>query len=425
MFFKAEADFAAMHESLVWQRQTLKNGVRLLLYPKPSALTAQLSVAVQYGSNDDADEQAGAAHFLEHMLAGGSPTRIDLSREVERLGGSADFSTNHEYTLSSADVMPNKMAQVSRVTSALFLDRCFCAEQFCAEREIILHELAEVEDDPREKVGEMLAQCLFKAHPVKRPIGGYTKTVKQLSLDALTEIYRQRYIPQNLILLLTGNFSEKDVNAAVEDFDCMPTTKTVSSKTKQEPESGTPQRKAAKTKAGLSQSYLSIGARTTCMAHPDVPALDLLNVVLGAGASSRLFIELREKRGLTYDVGSSQVEGSDFGYFGINCAVRQKHVEEAEQLILRELSQLRNENVPEAELSKGKNMILGDIFRGVDNAQSCPEILVVMEVQFGDETALLDYVNRVKLVTADEVRDVANRYLQEDRLATAILAPKT
>lgn len=413
-----------MHESLVWQRRLLKNGVHLLLYPKPSALTAQLSVAVEYGSNDDLDEQAGAAHFLEHMLAGGSPRRIDLSREVERLGGSADFATNHQYTLSSADVMPSKLEAASHVSSELFSDICFCEEQFCSERNIILHELAELEDDPREKVGEMLVQCLFKKHPVRRPVGGYTKTVEQLSLELLSEIYRQRYVPQNLILILTGNFSEKDVAVAVEDFCSLPNSSSAPEKSKQEPELGIPQKSAAKTKVGLSQTYLSIGARTACMAHPDVPALDLLNVVLGAGASSRLFIELREKRGLTYDVGASQVEGSDFGYLSINCAVKQKHVEDAQRLIFAELSRLRNEKIPDEELTKAKDMILGDIFRGVDNAQSCPEILTVMEIQFGDENALLNYVNQVRAVSADDVWDAANRYLQEDNFATAVLAPK-
>ncbi|XES77891.1 MAG: M16 family metallopeptidase [Candidatus Bathyarchaeia archaeon] len=412
-----------MHESLVWQRRLLQNGVRLLLYPKPSALTAQFSVAVQYGSNDDTDEQAGAAHFLEHMLAGGSPRRIDLSREVERLGGSADFSTNHEYTLCSADVMPSKLSAATRVSSELFSDLCFCEEQFNSEREIILHELAELEDDPREKVSEMLVECLFKTHPVRRPVGGYTKTVRQLSLDALSDVFRQRYVPQNLILILTGNFSEKDVAVAEEDFCCLPQFP-ASAKLTQDSEWGAPEKLAAKTKAGLSQTYLSIGARTTCMAHPDVPALDLLNVVLGAGASSRLFIELREKRGLTYDVGTSQVEGSDFGYLCINCAVKQSRVDDAQRLIRVELSRLRNENVPEEELNKAKDMILGDIFRGVDNAQSCPEILTLMEIQFGDEHALLDYVNQVRVVTAIEVRDVANKYLQEDQLATAVLTSK-
>ncbi len=413
-----------MNEGLLWKRELLPNGVRLLLYPKPSTLTAQLSVVVQYGSNDDPDQQAGAAHFLEHMVPGGSPRRIGLSREVERLGGFLDFFTNHEYTMSLADIMPNKLTQVSHLMSELFFDGCFEEEQFCSERKIIFNELAEIADDPREKVGEMIARCLFEMHPVRRPIGGSVKSVRQLTLEKLNQIYLRHYEPQNLILILTGNFSQKDVEVAVQDFSCK-LAQRVTAKEKPNPEVRNPRRTFSKKKEGLSQTYLSIGARTTHSRHPDVPALDLLDVILGAGASSRLFIELREKHALMYDVGSSQIDGSDFGYFSINCALKQKHLEVAERLIMRELAKLKTEKVPNEELNKGKDMILGDILRGIDNAESCPEILAVMEIQFGNANALINYINGVKAVTADQVRDIANKYLQEENFAKAIIAPKT
>ena len=413
-----------MKSCLVWEKQLLPNGFRLLQYPKPSALTAQLSVVVQYGSNGDSDAQAGAAHFLEHMVPGGSPARIDLSREVERLGGLCDFFTNHEYIMCFADVVPKNLAQASHALSELFLDLCFEKEQFCSEKKIILSELAEVADDPREKVDEILANCLFKTHPVRRPIGGYAKTLRNLSLEELTQIYRQNYVPENMILVLTGNFLEKDVQVAVQDFGIKHAQKAPARKI-QCPELSAPKRKVSKKKAGLSQTYFSIGARTTCSGHPDVPALDLLTVILGAGASSRLFIELREKRAYTYDVGATQIDGSDFGFISINCAVKQKHVAEVEDFILKELSKLKTEDVPEEELNKGKDMILGDIYRGVDNAESCGEIISNMEIQFGNENALTNYVNKMKAVTTEELREVANRYLQEENLAMAVLTPKT
>jgi predicted Zn-dependent peptidase len=412
-----------MTNALLWQRQLLPNGVRLLQYPKPSTMTAQLSVVVQYGSNDDSDEQAGAAHFLEHMVPGGSPRRIGLSRAVECLGGFSDFFTNHEYTMSLADVMPNKLADASHVMSALFQNDCFEKQQFCSEQKIILHELAEVADDPREKVEEMFAQSLFKTHPVRRPIGGYSKTVRTLSLGQLTQIYLQHYGPQNMLLILTGNFTEKDVQVAIQDFGFTP-TQNAPAKEPRFPETEAPLRRVEKKKVGLSQTYLSMGARTVSSGHPDVPALDLLNVVLGSGASSRLFIELREKRAYTYDVGSTEIDGSDFGYLTVNCAVKQKHVEEVERLILKELSKLKAEDVTAGELNKGKDMILGDVYRGVDNAESCGEIIANMEIQFGNENALTDYVTKVKAVTAEYVRAVANKYLQEENFATAVLMPK-
>jgi predicted Zn-dependent peptidase len=413
-----------MHSGLLWKKQLLQNGLRVLSYSKPSSLTAQLAVAIEYGANDDLEDQAGAAHFLEHLVPGGSKKRIEASREFERLGGLSDFFTNPEYTMSIVDVVPNKLVEASQNMFPLLFEGGFEEEQFNVERKIIFHELAEVADDPHERVNEMLRQCLFKGHPVRRSVGGSKKTVRNLSLPQLTEIYSRRYSPQNAILVLSGNFSESDFSSVCRNFERENKSEAQKRELRQ-PEIEPPKRIALKKKAGLALTYLSLGARTTNSSNPDVAALDVLNVVLGIGASSRLFIELREKLALTYSIGSSQTDGLDFGYLGIDCALKQKHVEEAERLILKQLSKLRDEKVPEAELTKGKDMILGDVFRGVDSGETCPEILAIMEIQFGSENGLVDYVNRVKAVTAEDVQDVSNKYLQENQFATAVLAPKT
>lgn len=361
-----------MHSRLLWKRQLLPNGIRVLSYPKPSSLTAQLAVAIEYGANDDSDEQAGAAHFLEHMVPGGSRKRIETSRELERLGGLSDFFTNPEYTMSIVDVVPHKLVEASQNMLPLLFEGSFEEEQFYVEQKIIFHELAEVADDPHERVNEMLRQCLFKGHPVRRSVGGNKKTVRNLSLPQLTEIYSRQYSPKNAILILSGNFSERDFSSICHDFEGEEKHKESKREVRQ-PEIGLSKRIALKKKAGLALAYLSLGARTTNSSNPDVAALDVINVVLGVGASSRLFIELREKRALTYSISSSQTDGLDFGYLGIDCALKQKHIEEAERLILNELFKLRDQKVPEVELTKGKDMILGDIFRGVDSGETCPK----------------------------------------------------
>jgi predicted Zn-dependent peptidase len=413
-----------MQESLTWHRQVLPNGVRVLTYPKPSSLTVQLAAAVEYGANDEPDEHAGAAHFLEHMVPGGSETKINLSREIERLGGLAEFFTNHEYTLHTADVLPNKLVQAAKIVSALLFDGEFEEEKFRKEQKIILQELAEAADDPNEQVNEMLLQSLFRKHPVRRPIGGYPKTVRALTLHELAKIHNQNYVPQKLIVVLSGNYSNQDAESTLNEF-AQKIGKPAPKRQTLTPEVAPIKKKATKCKPGLVQSYLSVGARTTHSKSPNVAALDVLNVVLGVGASSRLFIELREKRAFTYSVSSSQTDGLDFGFFSVDCALKQKHANEAERIILRELSRIRNEDVPVEELNKGKDVILGDIFRAIGNLEVCPEILAFMEIQFGNEHSLVDYTERVKAVTGEDVREVAEKYLREENLATAILAPKT
>jgi predicted Zn-dependent peptidase len=401
----------------------LPNGLRVLLFPHPSANTAQLSVAVEYGANYDSGENAGAAHFIEHMIAGGSTRRIQLSRSVESSGGIIDFYTDHEYTMSMADILPEKLPESAQILSDLLFDTSFEEEKFCSEQKIIINELAEVSDDPYEKVNESLLECMFKTHPVKRPIGGYPKNINSLSLNQLVQIHNRHYSPQNMILILTGNLPQKNVESALEKFSINPYQDALP-RTLHPLEVAKPKREVIKKKAGITQTYLSIGARTVPSNHPDAPTLDLLNMLLGGGASSRLFIELREERALTYDITSVHSKGLDYGYFNVTIAVKNKNLTKAKETIFNELSKLRNEKVSEFELSKGKRMITGGILRGIDSPDEAPDILTYMEIQFNNEKSLVAYIDKLKAVSSDDLMKAANTYLQEDSCSTAILTPK-
>ena len=189
-------------------------------------------------------------------------------------------------------------------------------------------------------------------------------------------------------------------------------------------ETAKPEPLVVEKKSGIAQTYLSIGARTVCSSHQDAPTLDLMSALLSGGTSSRLFIELREKNALTYDVNSDHNKGVDFGYFNINCAVKDKNLVKAKELILKELTKLRTEKVPIDELERTKNLIMADILRGMDNPQECSEILAYMEMQFKSEKALVDYIGKIKAVSSEDIMEAANTYLQEDNLSTVILKPK-
>jgi predicted Zn-dependent peptidase len=411
-----------MNTGLLWRRVVLPNGLRVLLLPRQSANTTQLSVAVEYGSNNETEETAGSAHFLEHMLAGGSDKRIQLSRSIESLGGTVNFYTDHEYTMSLIDILPESLPKAAQALSQLLFDPTFEQEKFASERRIILNELAEVSDDPSEKIDELLLKSLFMNHPVKRPIGGYPKTITKLTLNRLSEIHQANYLPQKMILILTGKIADGDVEAVTQYFNGKAEQK--GNPKKLHPlEVTKPKHEVIKRKNGISQSYLSIGAKTINTSSPDAPALDLIGMIMGSGASSRLFIELREKRALTYDVVSTHNKGLDFGYFNIECAVKEKNLAKAKELIFKEFAKLRNESVLEEELERNKRMILGGVLRGIDSLEECQDILAFMEIQFNSEKALAVYLDKIKAVSASEITRAANVYLQEDNFSTAILKP--
>jgi predicted Zn-dependent peptidase len=411
-----------MSANLIWQRKTLPNGLTVLLYPRQPANTAQLSVGVKYGSNQEPKDQAGIAHFLEHMLAGGSEERIKLSRKVEDHGGILDFYTDREQVLSTMDVTPEKLPEAASILSELFFGEVFSAEKFEIERKIILNELAEVADDPSVKIEEMLLENIYRKHPIRIPVGGYPKTVKKLTLEQLIEAHKINYVPQNMILVLSGNVSEANLEETLDGFKDQQ-GKSAPTRTVPPIETTKPKPLVTGEKAGITQTYLCMGARTINSSHADTPAMDLISALLGGGTSSRLFIELREKHAVTYDVSSAHCKGTDFGYFSINCAVNNNKVEKAQALIFKELTNLREESITMEELERSKQIMLGGVLRGMDNPHDCYEIITYMEMQFGSEYGLRGYVERIKAVTARDIQEAAATYLAEENFCTAILNP--
>ena len=154
-----------------------------------------------------------------------------------------------------------------------------------------------------------------------------------------------------------------------------------------------------------------MGARTIQSSHPDSPVMDLIGTLLGGGTSSRLFIELREKHAITYDVNSAHCKGTDFGYFSINCAVNNSKVDKAHALILKELSNLRSENVSAEELERAKQIMLGGVLRGMDSPHDCYEIITFMEMQFGSEFGLEELCGGIKAVTCEDLTGMPEKLL--------------
>jgi predicted Zn-dependent peptidase len=411
-----------MSSNLVWHRKILSNGLRILLYPRKSDTTAQLSVAIDYGANLDLEDNAGCAHFLEHMVAGGSKERIELSRSVESLGGFFNPSTNHEYTLYSTVVIPQRIEETSRILATLLFDSNFDGERLEAERKIILNEVADASDNPACRVNQMLRRCLFKNHPVRRDVLGTAKTVRNLSLNEITKAHNYYYMPSNMILIVTGNFAESSIDSILCDFnDRNKWAKIERQKFLEEPK---PKKTATSKKPGISQAYISIGARTIPSRHPDSYILDFIKTILGAGASSRFFIEVREKLALTYDISTSHESGLDYGYFTIDCTVKPNNVEHVIEVIQKELRRIRTEEIQEDELDKCKRIITGGTLLTLDSPTDFPEVLAQNEIQFKNQNSLLNYLKKINSITPEVITKNTNKYLREDQLSKAILYPK-
>jgi predicted Zn-dependent peptidase len=411
-----------MSPNLVWQRLILPNGLTVLYYPRASANTTQLAITVKSGSNQEPEKAAGITHVLEHMLAGGSEHRIKQSRSVEDSGGILDFFTDHEQVTATLDVLPQKLPETSAVLSSILFDDSFAEEKFEVERKIILNELAEYTDDPTVKTEELLLGNLFKVHPVRRPVGGYPKTVKRLTLKQLIFEHQTNYTSQNMVLVLAGYALKNTLQNTIQYFqDSLCGEKPDNH---QPPETFHPKRLVNEEKAGISQSYLNIGARTVNSGHKDAPILDLISTILGGNTSSRLFTSLREKHAVTYDVSSAHCKGTDYGYLNISCATSPQKVEKTKKLAIKEIENLRTELVSNAELETAKQTILGGVLRGMDNPHMALEMINYMEIQFKTEFALENFVTKIQAVTGRDIKEAAEQYLCPEQLCTVVLKPK-
>jgi zinc protease len=412
-----------MPSDLSWEREVLPNGLTVLLYPRPSAMTAQLSVAIKYGSNDDAVENSGTAHFLEHMLVGGSQKRIKLHHEIEKLGGSSYFETSPECTFTKVDVFPDRIAQTSKILSELLFDSKIERDKVEIERKVILNEIAEVSDDPIDKIMETLLKSIFKSHPVRNPIAGTKKTVKQLTIRHLEQSHQKYYVPENMVLILTGNFSIKDKEVTLGDFEGRENNCAISRSTIKS-EDCKPKKETKIERSGITQAYICLGFRTVPATDPDVPALDLIDSILGTGESARLFVELREKRALTYDLGAINISGLDYGFFAIDCAVKPNSLRQTQTIILCELEKLRTQPVPKAELEKSKNLLIANHYRTIDNPHELPILLADSEIHYKDAKALQDYLNRIAQLSPQDITEIANKYFKDENYAWTILTGK-
>jgi predicted Zn-dependent peptidase len=412
-----------MKSSLFWERRILSNGLIVLLYPRSSAMTIQLSVAIKYGSNDDPEGKIGTAHFLEHMLVGGSQRRIKLLHEIEQFGGCSYFETTNECTFSALDISPEKLVEASKVLSSFLFDNSFEKDKLEHERKIILNEISEAADNPWDKIAEILMKCLFKHHPVKNPVLGSKKAINSVTLRQIEEARDNYYAPRNMILTLSGNFSDDDVEMVLEGFQERKNGNSIEKKNNSI-EDGKPRKEALTKRAGITQTYLSFGLRTPPARNPDAPALDLINAILGIGESSRLFVELREKRPLTYDFDSMNVSGSDYGYFNINCATRLKGLEEARAIIRDELQKMKTRPVSKSEIEKSKNLMIANIYRSFDSTYQLPRLITDTEIAFGNENAIVDYINRIRSLSEQTVMEVSGKYFQDENYSEAIMVPK-
>lgn len=415
--------FQAADGALV-QRTVLPSGVRVVTESVPGAPSTAVSLTVPIGSRDEEGEFAGSTHFLEHLLFKGTGRRSarDISIAFDSVGGAANAATAKEYTSYYARVQNKSVPLALDVLVDMFTSALIDSEDFETERTVILEELAMNEDDPEDIAHESLAETLLPKHELGRPIGGTPDTINAVTRDAVHRHYRAHYVPNNLIIAAAGGVEHGEFVALVEAAVSSWATASTDPNPRRVGDPLTLQQSVPfkHTVKDTAQANLLIGVRSLPAGDPRRFALGILSTAFGGGMSSRLYEEVREKRGLAYSVYCYQQPYTEIGYFGIYAGTAPEKATQAVELMQIEFDRLAKHGISQAELDLAKGNISGSLALRYEGVQSRMNRLVSSELGSGEWLDLDSAVERFNNVSLAEVNHLAGWLGDQPRSLIAV-----
>ncbi len=367
---------------------------------------------------------AGVSHFLEHMLFKGTQKRgtpREIAEAIEGIGGVMNAATDKELTVYWAKVPVDHFTDALDVLLDQLLHSLIDPIELERERRVVIEELAMVEDSPGELVGLLLENLLWPNQPLGRDIAGSPESVAGISRGAMIEYLKTQYVPGNTVLAVAGNIGH---DAVVGE-----TLERVSAWMPGEFRSWTPAldgqtsyRVGLRTKR-TEQTQIALGYPAYSAFHPDRYVLDVMNTIFGEGMSSRLFMEVRELRGLAYDVHSSVAHFLDTGAFVVGAGVDPTKAVECIKAIRAELDRLRSTLVPEGELTKAKEYIKGRMVLRMEDSRAVSSWIGGQELLRNDVRSVDDVLATVEAVTAEDVLRVAREIIRDDHANLALVGP--
>ncbi len=406
-----------------YRKTTLDSGLRVITCNMPHTRSASMVVLVGTGSRYEDDAQAGISHFIEHICFKGTekrPLPQQISETVEGVGGALNGSTDQEVTTYWAKVALPHFPQALDLLVDMLRNSRFDPEDIEKERRVILEELNMVKDSPNQWVEVLLDQVVWPDHPLGRDIGGTRDSINSITRDQLIDYFNDHYSPGNTVVSVAGAIDHDEVVEALDSRlnGWLPT----------EPRTFAPApgpQDSARMHVDyrkIEQVHLNLAVRGLPVNHPDRYALDLLNVVLGDGMSSRLFVELRENRGLAYSVFSYNNHYIDCGALCVAAGTDPSRAAETLSGIINELQKIKD-GITEAELEKSKELVKGRLLLRTEDTRSVAGWFGAQEIVTGQVLMTDDVVQRVDAVTLEDVRRVAQTLLRTENLNLAVVGP--
>jgi predicted Zn-dependent peptidase len=423
---QSDLSFTASGGSSV-RRSVLPSGVRILTEHVPGSQSVSVSFSVAVGSRDETNNHFGSTHFLEHLLFKGTKTRtaMDIAVAFDSVGGSSNASTGKEHTSYYAKVQDKALPIAVEVIADMLTSSLIDETEFENERPVILEELAMNDDDPQDVVHEAFSSAVLGDHPLGRPIGGTIETITAVSRAAVWEHYQNNYRPQDLVVAAAGSVDHQELIKLVEQglsvagWDLGLQAKPV------------PRRllNPAKISRGsklnvihrpISQVNIMVGSEGLYVDDPRRYAMGVLNTVLGGGMSSRLFQEIREKRGLAYSVYSFNQGYSDAATFGLYAGCSPAKAKEVTELMIAELDKVAQSGITSEELALARGNISGSLALKFETNQARMSRLASAEIVAGEFMDLDETIQRFEAVELSQVQALAQDLMKLPRSIVAV-----
>ena len=423
---QSELSFTASGGSTV-HRSILRSGVRVLTEHVPGAQSASVSFSVAVGSRDETNGHFGSTHFLEHLLFKGTKRRtaLDIAIAFDSVGGSSNASTGKEHTSYYARVQDKALPLAVDVIADMLTSSLIDATEFENERTVILEELAMNDDDPQDVAHEAFSEAVLGDHELGRPIGGNKETIGAVSRDAVWQHYQQNYRPQDLVVAAAGGVKHSDFVALVEKelsaagWDLGLSAEPVARRNNEQAKI-TRGKPLQVIKRPIAQANILVGMPGIIGNDSRRYAMGILNTVLGGGMSSRLFQEIREKRGLAYSVYSFNQAYSDASTFGLYAGCSPAKSEQVTRLMLDEFEKIAQSAITTDELELAIGNISGGLALKFESSQARMSRLIGSEMSTGEFFDLDETIERFSAVTVDQVQALVQDLLLGERTIVAV-----
>lgn len=410
---------------LNFSRHILKNGIRYIEVPDRNSGALSFLISIKAGSRFEKEKENGISHFLEHMFFKGGKkykNSKEISCAIDQVGGIFDAYTEKEI-VNFFIQLPSKNTEVAfEVFSDMFLNSIFRKEDIRQEKNVIIEEINMYEDSPMYQTGELLESTLYKGNSLERSIIGKKETVNNLKRKDFISYIKRNYLPENIVIVVSGDTSKVKKDKLSNYFNISSRGKTIKTvKPKEIQEKPEIKIKFKKTE----QTHISLGFRfpEASYTHKDFFKARILNIILGEGMSSRLFLEVRDKKGLAYRINSFMESFADTGYINIGTGVDNKKVFNAVEAIIFECQKMKNKIVDKGELNKAREYLKGKIILSLEDPLKIAFNVGRQELLNGKIYKISEMFKRINDVSPEDILKLAKENFNNNKLNLALIGP--